>query len=83
MKEATHGLYRLLQFLDEIRLHYRLDRHRPDTVRVTVFVVGERTEIDVFDDGHLEITRFTGDESVESGDEAVEALFRQLREEAK
>jgi hypothetical protein len=58
----SHELYRLLAFLDETKLHYRIDRHRPDTVLVTVTAVGDRIEIDVFDDGHIEFCRFTGSE---------------------
>ena len=83
MTEPKLGLFALLRFLDEIRAPYRLHRNRPDTVRVDVTIAGQRIEIDVFEDGHLEITRFTGDESVESGTEAVEALFKQLREEMR
>jgi hypothetical protein len=30
-------------------------------------LVGERIEIDIFEDDHIEISRFRGDESVEGG----------------
>jgi hypothetical protein len=83
VSEPTTGLFPLLAFLDEVRAHYRLRRNRPDTICVDVTIVGERIEIDVFEDGHLEISRFKGDESVESGSEAIEALFEQLREDMK
>jgi hypothetical protein len=33
-----------------------------------VTLVGERIEIDVFEDDHLEISRFRSDESVEGGE---------------
>ncbi|MDN7487874.1 MULTISPECIES: hypothetical protein [unclassified Burkholderia] len=60
----AHSLYELLSSLDERRLFYTLGRHRPDTILVSITVPGERIEIDVFDDGHMEMSRFAGDESV-------------------
>jgi len=77
----AHELYRLLKLLDEEHLHYRLERHRPDTVMATVTLVGERLEIEVFEDGHIELSRFKGDESVESGAEEIDRLYRQLKAE--
>lgn len=60
----THPLYELLSHLDERRLFYTLGRHRPDTILISITVPGDRIEIDVFDDGHMEMSRFSGDESV-------------------
>lgn len=51
-----------------------LSRHRPDSVLVSMTLVGERVEVDVFDDGHFEVSRFKGNEDVVGG----EALARQL-----
>jgi hypothetical protein len=34
-------------------------------------MVGARMEIDIFEDNHLEISRFHGDESVEGGRELL------------
>jgi hypothetical protein len=48
-----------------------LRRRLPDAITLYAVTVGERTEIDVFEDGHVEVTRFRGDESVESGMEVV------------
>jgi len=76
-----HELYRLLTFLDKERLFYRLDRYQPDAVTATVTLVGERLEISVFDDGHIEYSRFLGDESVEGGSEAIASLYDRLRAE--
>jgi hypothetical protein len=78
-----HELFRLLRRLDELHLHYRLDRCRDESVMVTVTLVGERIEIDVFEDGHIEYSSFKGDEAVESGDESVAALYRHLATEAE
>ncbi|MDR8094452.1 hypothetical protein [Burkholderia cenocepacia] len=60
----AHVLYELLSDLDGRRLFYTLGRHRPDTILISITVPGEHIEIDVFDDGHLEMSRFSGDESV-------------------
>ncbi|RQT80598.1 hypothetical protein [Burkholderia cepacia] len=58
----THALYELLSDLDDRHLFYTLGRHRPDIILISITVPGERIEIDVFDDGHMEISRFSGDE---------------------
>jgi hypothetical protein len=73
----THPLYSLLRLLEEQKLWFRIDRHRDDTVMITVTVVGERLEIDVFDDGHIEYSRFRGDEGVERDTEQLLSLIRQ------
>ncbi len=65
----SHKLFQILEALDAAHLRYRLGRHRDDTVLVTVTAVGERVEIDVFADGHVEFCRFRGSEAV-SSDEA-------------
>ncbi len=78
----THELYRLLKLLDEEHLSYRLDRYCPDAILVTVTLVGERIEISVFEDAHIEYSRFKGDESVESDGEAISRLYEQLRTES-
>jgi hypothetical protein len=73
---VTHPLYDVLNLLERERLHFRIDRHRPDTVMITVTVVGERLEIDVFDDGHIEYSRFKGDEDVFDDEGALMDLIR-------
>jgi len=55
--------------LDAGKYHYTLSRNRPDSILVSFTFVGERTEIDVFDDGHMEVSRFKGNEDI-VGDEA-------------
>lgn len=44
---------------------------------ITVTVVGERIEIDVFEDGHIEYSRFRGNEDVEIDVPLLEALLRE------
>jgi len=60
----NHPLYDLLRRLKEDKLYFTMSRHRDDTILITVTLVGERIEIDVFDDGHMEVSRFKGDEDV-------------------
>ena len=61
---AIHPLYTLLQRLERAKIHFTLGRYRSDTVLVTLSVVGARIEVDVFDDGHMEVTRFAGHEDI-------------------
>lgn len=74
-------LHRLLQKLDAGKWHYTLGRHRPDSVLVTVTFVGERVEIDVFDDGHMEVSRFKGNEDILGGEDYILDLIAQKERE--
>jgi hypothetical protein len=38
-------------------------------------MVGERLEIEIFEDDHLEISRFRGDEGIEGGKEVLQRLL--------
>lgn len=71
----SHSLYDLLDKLDEAKIHYSLSRHRTGSVLVSVTVVGQRIEIDVFGDGHLEVSRFVGHEDIEGGAELIDAII--------
>ena len=73
----VHAIYSILNKLDEARLSYTLGRHRADTILVCVTFVGLRVEVDVFDDGHMEVCCFRGDEGIE-GD--VELIYRLIEE---
>jgi len=72
----SHQLFELLARLDAAKIHYTLGRHQPDTVMVTLTLVGERVEIAVFSDGHMEVSRFRGDEGIVGGAELVYGLIR-------
>lgn len=76
----SHSLFELLSELERSHIHFTLGRHRPDTVLVTMTLVGERVEVDVFEDGHMEVSRFKGDESV-VGDRAL--VYSLIKEEVK
>ena len=75
----SHPLFELLAALERGRLHFTLQRHRPDTILVTFALVGERVEIDVFEDGHMEVSRFKGNESIVGGRDLVYELIRTER----
>ena len=73
----SHELFRVIRLLEAEGIHYRLDRHRGDSVMITAALVGERIEIDVFEDGHVEYSRFRGHEDVEDDLPLLEALLRE------
>jgi hypothetical protein len=79
----SHTLYDLLNRLDEAGYHYSFSRNRPDTVEVTIKFVGERVEVDVFEDGHMEVSRFLGTEDVLGGQELVYDLIEKRSFEAE
>ena len=76
----NHALFTLLAELEAAKIHFTLGRHRPDTVLVTLTFVGERVEVDVFDDGHMEVSRFKGMEDILGGSELVAKLIEENRE---
>jgi hypothetical protein len=76
----SHALFDLLRELEAAGFHYALARHRPDTVMVTFTLVGERVEAVVFDDGHIEVSRFKGDESIEGGMALINHLIAENRD---
>ena len=67
----SSALFDTIKALEEAHLHFFIDRTRPDSVQLSVTMVGVRMEIDIFEDDHIEISRFHGDESVESGRELL------------
>lgn len=52
---------------------------RPDFILVSVTVVGQRVEIDVFDDGHMEVSRFVGNEDIEGRVELIDSIVASPR----
>jgi hypothetical protein len=67
----SHPLYGLLKPLDETKYHYTLNRNRDEAVTVIISFAGERVEVDVFEDGHMEVSRFLGTEDVLGGQELI------------
>jgi hypothetical protein len=73
----SHAIYRIIHLLETNRVHFELSRHRPESLMITLTLVGERIEIDVFEDGHVQYSRFRGDESAEDDMPMLEALLRE------
>ncbi|MBY3164807.1 MULTISPECIES: hypothetical protein [Rhizobium] len=68
-------VFEVLKRLDDAKIHYFIGRYRPDTIDITATIVGERVEISVFDDDHIEISRFVGNEDVLS-EEVLDDILR-------
>jgi hypothetical protein len=49
-------------------------------VLVALTLVGERVEVDVFDDGHMEVSRFPGSENIIGGEELVDEIIQKNRD---
>jgi hypothetical protein len=76
----SHSLYKLLSDLENARIHFTLGRYRFETVLVSITVPGERIEVDVFEDGHMEVSRFPGSEGIQGGAELVSQLIETYRD---
>jgi hypothetical protein len=62
--QGIRDLVPFLNFLKENKVWFHLEHVNHEALMVTITLVGERIEIEFFDD-HIEFSRFTGDESVE------------------
>jgi hypothetical protein len=71
----SHALFTLLSELEAAKIHFTLGRHRPDSVLVSLTVIGERIEVDVFSDGRMEVSRFTGNEDIVGGSELLAMII--------
>ena len=80
MYRMGHPLYNLLRDLEAAKIHFTLGRYRAETILVTLTHECERVEVDVFEDGHMEVSRFPGSESIVGGEELVRALVEQDRD---
>jgi hypothetical protein len=72
----SSAIFETMRLLEDARLHFFIERTRPDSIRLCVTMVGERLEIEIFEDDHLEISRFRGDESIEGGKELLLDLLK-------
>jgi hypothetical protein len=70
------AVFKTMRMLEEARLHFFIERTRPDSIRLSVTMVGERVEIDIFEDNHLEISRFLGDEKIEGGMDLLKSMLK-------
>jgi hypothetical protein len=76
----SSAIFNTVKAIEDANLHFYIERTRPDTVRLSVTLVGERIEIDIFEDDHLEISRFRGNESIEGGKELLAQILKAQQE---
>jgi len=67
MTEANR-LYEILRQLDDADIKFELAYNRDNAVSIMITVPGERWEIDVFDEGAVEVERFVSGGVTETGD---------------
>jgi hypothetical protein len=78
----SSAVFATIKALEAAHVHFYIERTRPDAITLTATFVGERMEIDIFEDDHIEISRFRGDESIEGGEELLAQVLRDEREGA-
>ncbi|MBP1875723.1 hypothetical protein J2Z19_005460 [Ensifer adhaerens] len=71
-------VFEVLRRLDDAKVHYFIGRYRPNTIDITATVVGERVEISIFEDGHVEVSRFVGNEDV-LDEEVLDEILKEER----
>lgn len=80
-KRRRNAVFETMLLLEKAHIPFHIQRNRPDTLTFAATIVGERIEIDVFEDDHIEISRFRGDESIEGGRELLlQIVTAELRE---
>ncbi|MBB4577674.1 hypothetical protein [Rhizobium lentis] len=79
----TSPIFRILRLFDEAGIRYMLNRYREDTIDVHATLVGERIELSIFEDGHVEMSRFVGNEDVLEGDLIYEVVAAYVQENAE
>ena len=79
----SSSLFQVCRMLTAGKTHFLTEwESGNDCIRLTASFVGERVEIEIFDDNHIEIARFRGDESIEEGEiELLRELIRRERED--
>lgn len=79
--KRRYAVFDTIELLEKAHIPFNIKRSRSDALTIVAAIVGERIEIDVFEDDHVEITRFRSDESIEGGRELlVEIVTAELRE---
>jgi len=80
-RKAPNAVFDTIRLLEKAHIPFYIMRDRPDTLTFAATIVGERVEIDIFEDNHIEISRFRGDESIEGGSELLlQIVTAELRE---
>ena len=74
-------LFEVCRTLIAARIHFFMEwESGGNCVRLIASFVGERVEIEIFDDNHIEVARFRGDEGIEGGMELLRELVRRETE---
>jgi hypothetical protein len=73
---AFGTLLNLLESLEADKLDYRLSHPRPETIMIEIAVPGERWEVEVFEDGHVEFERFRSEGSIGDATDLERELAR-------
>ncbi len=84
-KSPENLLSKLLKFLDHLddkKIWHQLQHFR-ESIAVAVVVPGERWEVEFFEDGHVEVERFTSLGVDTYDDEQLEALISEYGDESK
>jgi len=80
-RKPPNAVFDTIRLLEKAHIHFYIMRDRLDALTFVATIVGERVEIDVFEDNHIEISRFRGDESIEGGSELLlQIVTAELRE---
>ena len=74
---VTTDLYTLLDRLRRAKIHYRIRDDRLGAVSIDAVVPGERWEIDLLEDGSIDIEVFKSDGSIH-GVQKLEDLFQRF-----
>jgi hypothetical protein len=80
-RKTACAVFDTIRLLEKAHIAFDIKRTRPDAITITATTVGERIEIDVFEDDHIEISRFRGNESVEGGMELLIQIVKAEIEE--
>ncbi|HUA64334.1 MAG TPA: hypothetical protein VME24_00700 [Alphaproteobacteria bacterium] len=75
MTDSTHPLYQIIARLDAAKIYFTLDRTRDETVMVLAQVPGRSYEIEVFENGQVEVEVYESDGEI-GGPELVDELLR-------
>ena len=78
----NNGFSQLVAFLNKLEqqgITYTLDYHRDEAIMVTVSVPGERWEVEFFEDGEVEVEKFTSGGEI-YGEEVLSELFAMYSE---
>lgn len=71
------GLIKFLNKLEQLKIYYRMNKIRSDSIMIEVAVPGQRWEIEYMSDGSLEIEKFVSNGKIYDENE-IEVLFNEF-----